>query len=454
MVVRLQFPILGSMLLALAGCGGEQAAAPPRQEAAALPSGPVIVAPEIADFYKERGSRPLWVADGKLRPEAAELAAMIEHAADHGLDPDKYGARELAAAVAASAGGDKRALARAELLLSRAYAAFVPDLRVPQTNAMKYVDAELAPEAPSARALLVAAAGAPSLRDHLAATTATNPLYGALSRGYARWRSAGNRTEAEDRLARANLDRARAIPGLAGRYIIVDAASARLWMIDGQRVEGPMKVIVGKPHMQTPLMAATMRYVTLNPYWNMPPDLARERARKVLRQGPGLISRERLQILSDWSDRPRTITASQVNWGAVASGRQTLRLRQLPGGANVMGAIKFMMPNEMGIYLHDFPDKSLFAKSDRRLSSGCVRLSDAPRLARWVYRGRPPRPSGTAPEQDIEVPQPIPVYITYLTALPGGAEGLTFQPDGYGRDKARMAQAGARAARRGSARRS
>jgi murein L,D-transpeptidase YcbB/YkuD len=340
-------------------------------------------------------------------------------------------------------------LARTELLLSRAYPAFVRDLRVPAgRNGMKYVDSGLAPETPSARGLLEAAAAAPSLREQIAAATAMNPLYASLSRGYARWRARpGPRSPAEERLILANLERARSIPAHPGRYIIVDAASARLWMIEGDKVAGPMKVIVGKPRMQTPAMAGLMRYVMLNPYWNMPPDLARERARKVLRQGTGLIARERLQILSDWGDSPRVLSAAQVDWGAVASGRQSLRLRQLPGGANVMGAVKFMMPNDLGIYLHDFPDKSLFARADRRLSSGCVRLSDAPGLARWLFHGTPPSAAGRGPEQRVDLPEPVPVYITYLTILPGGPAGLTFQPDSYGRDGALAARHGRTPAR-------
>jgi murein L,D-transpeptidase YcbB/YkuD len=263
-----------------------------------------------------------------------------------------------------------------------------------------------------------------------------NPLYEGLSRGYAQWRrSGGSRPAAEEALALANLERARAIPAHKGRYIIVDSASARLWMIEGGKVEGPMRVIVGKSGMQTPAMAGLIRYATLNPYWNMPPDLARERARSVLRRGTGVIAAERLQILSDWGDSPELLKASQVDWGAVASGKRSLRLRQLPGGANVMGAVKFMMPNDLGIYLHDFPDKSLFAKGDRRISSGCVRLADAPLLARWLFRGRPPRPNGPGPEQDVNLPEPVPVYITYLTVLPGAKGGLTFHGDPYGRER-------------------
>lgn len=438
MILKL-FPALPILLLALLAGGCDRSPGSPPKQVASKPvgDGPVLLAPEIAAFYADRGNRPIWVAGDSLRPGAVALIRRIADSANDGLDPERYGAAELVAAEEAARGGDKRALAHAELLLSRAFTAFIADLKVPASAGMKYVDSGLAPEAPAARDLLESAASAPSLTDHVQSVTAMNPLYESLRRGFAGWRSRpGPPSPEQEQLIRTNLDRARAIAGGTGRYVIVDAASARLWMIEDGKVAGePMRVIVGKPDMQTPMMAGLMRYVTLNPYWNMPPDLARERARKVLSGGTGLIARERLQILSDWGDSPRVLKASQVDWAAAASGKRSLRLRQLPGGANVMGRIKFMMPNDLGIYLHDFPDKSLFERADRRLSSGCVRLSDAQRLARWLYRGEPPRPSGDAPEQNVDLPEAVPVYIAYLTVLPDGHGGLAFRPDTYGRDR-------------------
>jgi murein L,D-transpeptidase YcbB/YkuD len=413
--------------------------------AAAAPLRPVLVSADIAEFYRERGSRPIWVTRSGPRPGAAELAAAIARAAEHGLDPARYHASEIAAALEAARSDDPAARARADLLLSRAYPAFVRDLRVPArgTKGVTWIDAELAPEPPEARALLEAAAAAPDLGRHVAEAIAMNPLYTALSRGYARRRASGPRlSAAEEQAIHANLDRARLIPARRGRYVIVDAGSARLWMIDGDRVEGPMRVIVGKPNMQTPTLAGYIRYVTLNPWWNVPPDLARERAKRVLKSGPAVLKRENMELLSDWSDRPRVIQASQVNWKAVAGGKASLRMRQRPGGGNVMGAMKFMLPNRLGIYLHDFPDKSLFQHSDRRISSGCVRLQDAPRLARFLFRGAAPRAAGPAPEQNVDLPEPVPVYITYLTVLPDPARGVALQRDVYARDDRRPQAAG------------
>jgi murein L,D-transpeptidase YcbB/YkuD len=421
------------LLILLAAC--ESRPPEPTPVASAGTGGQVMVSPDIALFYRERGSRPLWVGGDALRPEAKHLVEMLRRAPDHGLDPEPYGIAELEAGLAAARSGDKSALARAELLLSRAYAAFAADVSAPAPGAPKvhYVDAELAPQPSDARTILEAAAAAPSLSAHLAAVERVNPLYDALRRGYGRWRTSQH-SAAEVQRVRLNLERARSIPAREGRYLIVDAASARLWMVEGGKVSEPMRVIAGKPHMQTPGMAGLIRHSVLNPYWNLPPDLARERAKRVLREGPASLRRERIEILSDWGDRPHIIGPGQVDWAGVAAGRKTLRLRQLPGGANVMGAMKFMLPNELGIYLHDFPDKNLFRLAERHLSSGCVRVADAARLASWLYGGSVPRPNGSAPEQRVDLPEPVPVYITYLTVLPGGPQGLTLERDPYRRD--------------------
>ena len=432
------------LLAALAACGRSPEAPPAHREArpaTAAPLPPVEVGPEIAAFYAARRNRPLWIAGGRLRPGAERAADVLAHAADHGLDPARYDVPEVEAAMAAARTGDAQALARVELLLSRAVTAFVRDLRVPAANPLLQAEPGLAPVAPDPRALLNSLAGAPSVSDGVAAAVRMNPLYAALQRGYARWRTRPH-SAAEEALARLNLDRARAIPAGAPRYVIVDLASARLWTIEGGRAGAPMRVVVGKPSMKTPLMAGRLTYAVLNPYWNMPPDLARERAKRVLKEGPRFLAAGGFQLLSDWGQHARPIPASAVHWRAVASGAEILRIRQLPGGTNVMGRIKFMMPNRLGIYLHDFPDKSLFARQDRRLSSGCVRLEDAGRLARWLFDGAPPSPDGAAPEQQADLPAPVPVYLAYFTVLPGGPDGLDFRPDPYGLDRVQIAAGG------------
>jgi murein L,D-transpeptidase YcbB/YkuD len=205
-------------------------------------------------------------------------------------------------------------------------------------------------------------------------------------------------------------------------------------MIANGRIHWAMRVVVGKRAMPTPLMAGMIRYASLNPYWNVPPDLVRKRAGNAVRHGAGVISGERLQVLSDWTPAAHELAPGSVDWRAVAAGRHLVNLRQRPGPANMMGRIKYMMPNDLGVYLHDTPLRELLRHADRHESSGCVRLEDAQRLGRWLFEGAIPRADGTA-EQRADLPAPVPVYLAYFTVLPS-PDGIVFQPDVYGRDRA------------------
>lgn len=232
-------------------------------------------------------------------------------------------------------------------------------------------------------------------------------------------------------LLRLNLERARLLPDAWTRHIVVDAAGARLWYYGGGAEQGTMRVVVGTPETQTPMMAGTVRYATLNPYWNVPVDLVRKRiAPKVLAGTP--LERQGYEALSDWTNDAEVIRSSAIDWRGVQAGTVEPRVRELPGRGNSMGSVKFMFPNDLGIYLHDTPQKALFAKAERHLSNGCVRLEDAGRLGRWLF-GKTLKPESSKPEQHMPVPDPVPVYLMYFTASPEG-EGVRYVADAYSRD--------------------
>src|SRR3546814_10749777 len=112
--------------------------------------------------------------------------------------------------------------------------------------------------------------------------------------------------------------------------------------------------------------------------------------------------RSRYEILSDWTENARVLDPKEVNWAAVAAGRRDLRIRQLPGAHNAMGDVKFMFPNDRGIFLHDTPDRALFKDDERRFSSGCVRLEGAGRLGKWLF-GQPIRTKSRSEEHTSEL---------------------------------------------------
>jgi murein L,D-transpeptidase YcbB/YkuD len=241
---------------------------------------------------------------------------------------------------------------------------------------------------------------------------------------------------------RANLDRARVLPA-EGRYVLVDLASQQLWMMEGGRAAQTMRVVVGKAEMPTPLLAGTIRHATLNPYWNVPADLARSSiAANVLEIGPSFLRTKGYEVLSGWAAGARIVAPDTIDWRAVAEGQADLRVRQRPGPGNMMGAVKFEFAERQGIYLHDTPDKALFAKARRTASSGCVRLEDAARLTSWLL-GREPVAAGEGADQKIALPVPVPVYVTYLTVRPEGGE-LKLAEDIYGLDRTAPARMAAR----------
>src|SRR6476661_4662649 len=200
---------------------------------------------------------------------------------------------------------------------------------------------------------------------------------------------------------------------LRGRYVLVDAASARLYMIEDGRVRDSMKVIVGKPQTPTPELKSVINYETLNPYWHVTADLAKSLiAPRVLQEGNAYLTTRGYEIVSGWGGDAQVLSPDSVDWKAVAAGNAQVYVRQRPGPANSLGQYKFDLPNGDGIYLHDTPKKELFAQDDRSLSHGCVRLEDAPRLARWLL-GKDP-PAASVPEENILLPKPVPITISYL----------------------------------------
>jgi murein L,D-transpeptidase YcbB/YkuD len=241
------------------------------------------------------------------------------------------------------------------------------------------------------------------------------------------------------RIIAINMERAYRLPTTRtfDRYVVVDSGGAEALLFNRDRVADGMRVVVGSPKTKTPMMAVLMRNAKANPYWHVPPELIRSMtAKRIREQGLSYLKNFHYEVLSDWSANARVVDPKTINWRAVAAGKQNPLVRQMPGPWNSMGNMKFEMPNDFGIYLHDTPHKELFAQDARHLSNGCVRLQDYRRFATWVFGNVP---QATQAEQVIELPRAVPVYMTYLTAQ-AGPNGVTFRPDPYGFDALAMPQ--------------
>ena len=392
----------------------------------------------VEDFYDARRGRLLWFQHG---PAAAQLLVALVNSADFdGLDRDRYKPNALASALRRAASGDPDDLHDADLLLSEAFVAYARDLRDAPAAGMRVIDPRLRPQAPSAKALLAMAATAPSLTQFIANMGWMNPAYAPLRRALV---SDSHHDDRQRDLLRINMERVRALPAAMPRHVIVNAAEQRLYMYEGGRVTDSMRVVVGKekPKDRTPMLASFISEAALNPYWNVPPDLAAERiAPHVLKHGLGYLKRHSYEMLSDWGEHAALVDPSSVDWQAVADGRIQVRLRQRPGPGNSLGKVKFSFSNPYGVYLHDTPDKELLTEDTRLFSGGCIRLEDAGRFGEWLY-GHPLKAASKEPEIEVPLQPPVPIYITYLTAVPSGSS-ITFLDDVYGWDAQRLAEMG------------
>ena len=391
---------------------------------------------EVSAFYNARGGRLLWFSPTSGNA-AQQLLQLLNSARADNLDPRRYNVKALSKAVQAAQNGVPGAAQRADLMLSEAFVAYARDMKRDPGVGIIYVDPELKPTPLPASVLLSQAATAPSLADYVQQMGWMNPIYGQLRQALA---GRIYLNAYQQRLLALNLERARALPSGGGRYVIVNAPAARLYMYENGRVVDSMRVVAGRPDpiAQTPMMNAFIRYVALNPYWNSPPDItSRKLAPTILKEGRAYFTKRGYDLVDHFGPDAHVLDPMSIDWHAVAAGRVQVNLRQRPGPANSMGKMKFMFPNAEGIWLHDTPEREKIEEAARLQSNGCVRLEAAPRLERWLFNGRPPNPKGAKPEQKVNLPTPVPLYITYLTAVPSGTSIVYFD-DFYGKDAAGM----------------
>ena len=390
---------------------------------------------EVAAAYALRRYRLIWLNNGNPRPEALSLVQTLNESAADDLDPERYTPQTLSRRLQEAGRDSWSQRAATDVLLTNAYAQYVADLHTPTPSIqIAYTDPVLQkPTRPSISKVLDPLATSNKTSEVIGAEVRMNPLYQTYRTALVQ----GGSTEDRDtrRLMLANLERLRALPvNLGRRFVLVDAAQARLWMFENGRPVDTMKVVVGKATEATPMLAGIIRYAMFNPYWNVPPDLVQKVYAPRISAHPSTLAALRMEPWTAYTSSGRRLNPAAINWKQVAAGVGGVGLRQRPGPTNSMGAVKFMLPNELGIYLHDSPEKALFSQPRRTFSAGCVRVEDYRRFARWLYLGEDVGPKGDAADQRIDLRRPVPVYISYLTAYPATGHILK-TADVYNRDQ-------------------
>ena len=239
----------------------------------------------------------------------------------------------------------------------------------------------------------------------------------------------------------ANLERWRWLPRrLPDTYVRVNIAAFMLRVVQHDHDVLSMNVIVGRPYRRTPVFSEAIRYMVLNPYWNVPFKLAVEDKLPQLRKDPQVLAAQGFEVRPNGTEG--FVALDTVDWRNVTRKNFNYLLRQRPGDQNALGRLKIMLPNEYAVYLHDTPSRDLFSKQERGFSSGCIRLAEPMRLADWILRNdgkadkasQLPQLVASGETLTLHLNTPLSTLVVYFTAFTDAAGDLVFRRDLYDRD--------------------
>lgn len=223
---------------------------------------------------------------------------------------------------------------------------------------------------------------------------------------------------------------------LGERYVFVNIAGQEIEAVANGRVELRRRVIVGKEDRQTPEYTSAINRISFNPYWNVPRSITDRDLIPKARRDPGYFRRLGIRVYRGG----REVNPYNVNWANASSAN--VRLRQDPSPRNSLGTVKIHFNNPHSIFLHDTPSKSLFGRSARAYSSGCVRVQEVHDLTTWLLRGQGDwdraqvdRVVSGRQRQVVELETPVPVYLIYLTAWVNDQGVVNFRDDIYDIDR-------------------
>jgi len=224
---------------------------------------------------------------------------------------------------------------------------------------------------------------------------------------------------------------------LGRRYVFVNIAAQEVEAVTDGKVELRRRVIVGKEDRQTPEYTSAISFIALNPYWNVPISIAERELIPKARRNPGYLARLGIRVYRGG----REVNSRTVDWAQTSA--RDVRLRQDPSPRNSLGTVKIHFNNPYAVYLHDTPSKSLFGRTARTYSSGCVRVQDVHDLTEWLLSETP---GWDTREQidaalnahrriDVRLAETVPIYMLYLTAWVDEHGVVNFRDDIYDIDR-------------------
>ena len=395
---------------------------------------------DLRRFYEKTRYRPAWFRGTEPRQRWDKLLVALASSRRHGLDPQTY---DIAGLTQQRALSEKRMFSREtfepELVgeidprLTHAFLTYASHLVRGEMDPAKVDESWVAHR----RQVDFVAALEEALQ--------TGDVLGVLDRlaprhpGYLRLLEASaSATPEQQRTMALTQERWRWMPeDLGQRYVIVNIPAYELYLIERGAEVLRMRVVVGKAFDPTPVFSDEITHVTFNPSWNVPESIAAEEILPAVSADETYLERHNMEIVDK---QGQVVTLDEVD----TTNPKSFLVRQRPGGGNALGRIKFVLPNKHDVYLHDTPAGSLFSRTSRAFSHGCVRvekpfelaaalLGDAPRWSRPAID----KAVAAGEEQSVKLGAKVPVHIVYWTAWVDGGR-LQIGEDVYGHDKTQM----------------
>ena len=223
------------------------------------------------------------------------------------------------------------------------------------------------------------------------------------------------------------------------KYIIVNIANYKLDLISGTDTLISLRVIVGKETRSTPVFNEQLSYIVFSPTWTIPNTILMDDVLPELLKGPEYLEKRNMRLLRNDGTE---LKYNEIDWSVITKDNFPYMVRQNPGPGNALGQVKFMFPNAYNVYIHDTPSKRYFAREERDMSSGCVRVENPFDLAVLLLSDIPewsPPKIRTAMQQDkeqiVRLKIPVDVVLIYLTAWTDGKDRIQFRKDIYQKDE-------------------
>lgn len=249
----------------------------------------------------------------------------------------------------------------------------------------------------------------------------------------------------EDRITqiRLNMERWRWLPqDLGERHIMVNTADFKLNVVENEKTTESIRAIVGKKKRPTPVLSQKIRHLELNPYWNIPYNIALNDIIPSIKKDPDYLVDNNIRIFENWEEDARELSPESIDWNKITRKNFVFRFRQDPANSNALGRVKFIFPNKFSIYLHDTPARNLFNMTKRTFSSGCIRIEKPIKFAAYLLQDNPKwnfekliAAVNSKKNKAILLSHPINIHILYWTAWVDKDGIINFRDDIYGRDR-------------------